>query len=115
MRRTGLCFVLLMAAGCGPRELHVTMNPDNNSGQRGFAVITDEGNSITVVVETNAPDVPGEQQVHIHKGNCGEIEGIYAPLLSLVPLKDPSRVGSTSTQVLKKGTSELVQFKEFAT
>src|SRR3954453_8985946 len=109
MRRTTLCFVLLLTAACGPREIRVTMNADNNSGQKGFATITDEGKSIKVVIETSAPTKPGTQTVHIHTGNCGEVEPIYAHLLNLEPLTGkPDRVGSTSTDVLKKGTTEKV-------
>jgi hypothetical protein len=114
MRRTALLVVLSLAAGCAPREIKVTMNSDNNSGQKGFAVITDKGKSITVEVETSAPDFEGAQNVHIHKGNCGEVEEVYAPLLNLQKLEDkPGRVGSTSTDVLKKDGSGLVQFDEF--
>ena len=88
------------------------MNADNNSGQKGFAVITDMGDSVTVVVETNEPDVAGSQLIHIHKGNCGEVEGIYADLLSLAPLPDkPGRVGSTSKEVRKRPEG-LLQFEE---
>jgi hypothetical protein len=112
MRRTALCFVLALAAGCAPREVRVTMNSDNNSGQKGFAVITDMGKSVTVVVETSAPDFTGPQNVHIHKGNCGEVEGVYADLLNLTELADkPGRVGSTSTEVRKRPEG-LLQFEE---
>lgn len=89
------------------------MNSDNNSGQKGFAVITDKGKSVTVLVETSAPDFEGSQNVHIHKGNCGEVEEVYAPLLNLQALPDkPGRVGSTSTDVLKRDGA-LLQFEEF--
>ena len=114
MRRTALLFVLSLAAGCAPQEIKVTMNSDNNSGQKGFAVITNKGKSITVEVETSAPEFVGPQNVHIHKGNCGEVEEIYAPLLNLEKLADkPDRVGSTSPEVVKKDGSGLVQFDEF--
>lgn len=114
--RLRLCFVVVMVAGCGPRELRVTMNSDNNSGQSGFAVITDKGNSVTVTVETSAPDFGDTQQMHIHRGNCGEVEPIYADLLNLMPLKDkPGRVGSTSPEVLKRQPAGAkVQFEDFA-
>ena len=117
MRRTALCFALVFAAGCAPREVRVTMNSDNNSGQKGFAVITDKGDSVTVVVETNAPEFEGPQNVHIHKGNCGEVEGVYADLLNLTALEGkPGRVGSTTIDVKKRPPPgpplESLQFEE---
>lgn len=111
MRQTALGLTLLLAAtGCGPREVRVTMNADNNSGQSGFAVLKDLGKSLTVEVETSAPDFEGTQNVHLHEGNCGEVGEIRAPLLSLAPTK-PGRVGSTSTEV-RKTTGELLTFEE---
>jgi len=44
MCQTALCFTLLMlGSAAGERELRVTMNADNNSGQSGFAVLIDRG------------------------------------------------------------------------
>jgi len=95
------CLLLVVTSACGPRQLNVTMNPDNNSGQSGFAVITDRGSKgITVTVETNAPDVEGLQPAHIHMGNCGEVGQIIGSLTppgmnSLAPSK-PGRYGLTA-------------------
>ncbi|MDP2270272.1 MAG: hypothetical protein Q8N23_30615 [Archangium sp.] len=113
MRLTALCGTLVLAA-CAPRELNVTMNADNNSGQSGFAVLIDRGQEIDVVVETSAPEFEGVQRMHLHRGNCGEVDEIYADLLNLEPLADkPDRVGSTTRGLLKRGTSEKVQFDDF--
>ncbi len=99
-----------MLVGCGPKELRVTMNSDNNSGQTGFAVLVDRGErGMTVTVETSAPDVVGAQNAHIHEGNCGEVGIIRAPLQPIALLADKAgRVGST-TQV------EGLTFKDFKT
>lgn len=112
MRQTALSLTLLLAAtGCGPREVRVTMNADNNSGQRGFAVLKDLGKSLTVELETSAPDfVEGTQLAHIHAGNCGEVGEILAALLGLAKTT-PGRFGSTSTEV-RKTTGELLTFEE---
>lgn len=115
MRPTALCFVFLIAAsGCGPRERKVTMNSDNNSGQSGFAVLTDVGGSMTVRVETNTPEfVERTQNMHIHTGNCGEVDPIVAPLNNPESLEDkPGRVGSTTTEVVRIGGGPLLQFEE---
>ena len=92
------CLLLVVTAACGPRELRVTMNSDNNSGQTGFAVITDRGaKAITVTVETSTPDYQAPQNAHIHKGNCGEVGEKVGYLLPLDSLADrPDRYGSTT-------------------
>lgn len=97
--------VLLLSVGllaCAPRELRITMNADNNSGQTGFAVLTDLGaKGMTVVVETTTPDITEPQLAHIHEGTCGEIGQIIGPLDKLKPLATkPGRFGSTTTLAL---------------
>lgn len=98
MRRS-VCFLLLLVMpACGPRELRVTMNSDNNSGQTGFAVLLDRGaKGMTVTVETSSPDFEAPQNAHIHEGNCGEVGVIRAGLNKLEALPGkPGRVGSTT-------------------
>lgn len=98
--RPMLCVLLVMAtAACGPRELRVTMNSDNNSGQTGFAVLIDRGNKgMTVTVETSAPDFDEKpQNAHIHEGDCGEVGVIRAALTPLDKLPArPDRYASTT-------------------
>ncbi len=99
MRQIALGLLLLVATGCGPTVMKITMNADNNSGQKGFAEITDRGaKGISVTVETNTPEyteVP--QNAHIHTGNCGEVGEIVSGLTPLEALKEkPGRYGSTT-------------------
>ena len=90
------------------------MNADNNSGQSGFAVLIDRGTEIDVVVETSAPEFEAVQSIHLHRGNCGEVGMIYAHLFNLEVLPDaPGRVGNTTRGVVKRGSTEKVQFKDF--
>jgi hypothetical protein len=57
------------------------MNSDNNSGQVGFAVITDRGaRGFSVLVDTIAPEFGEPQLAHIHGGSCGELDPIKAHL-----------------------------------
>ena len=116
MHRTGLCVFLIALAGCAPRELNITMKSDNNSGQTGFATITAVGRGITVVVETSAPAEEGLQSAHIHRGNCGEVEEIYAALTPLDALQGkPGRFGSTTSALKRGGDGAAVAFEEFET
>jgi hypothetical protein len=94
----GSWLLLCLLAACGPNEVRVTMNPDNNSGQAGFAVLTQTGaKKLRVVVETSAPDLATDQRAHIHEGTCGEIGPIRAGLSDLKALPEkPGRFGSTT-------------------
>lgn len=97
MRSTLWVLLVMVTAACGPRELHITMNSDNNSGQTGFAVLSDLGAKMRVLVETRAPDFDSAQNAHIHVGNCGEVGEKRGFLKQLLPLADkPGRVGSTT-------------------
>ena len=114
MRLIALCCTLVWASGCAPRELHVTMNADNNSGQSGFAVLIDRGTEIDVIVETSAPEFEAVQSIHLHRGNCGEVGMIYADLSTIDVLAGkPGRAGSTTRGVMKRDSTEKVQFKDF--
>lgn len=104
MRQIALGFLMLVATGCGPKVLKVTMNADNNSGQKGFAEITELGaKGVSVTIETNAPDFRADdpameqQKAHIHKGNCGEVGEKVGFLQPLHALADkPNRFGTTT-------------------
>ena len=119
MRPTLCLLAALATTACGPRELRVTMKSDNNSGQTGFAVVTDQGaKGITVVVETSAPENVGPQYAHIHSGNCGEVGPIRANLLKLEALTAADKVGragSTSAEVLLLNETKLMTFAMVST
>jgi hypothetical protein len=76
--------VLIAAAGalvgCGPHSVRITMKSDNNSGQAGFAVLTDQGSKTRVEVDILESLVADGQPSHVHTGSCGEIGPIVAPL-----------------------------------
>lgn len=97
----GLPLLCLLAVACAPRELRVTMNDDNNSGQAGFAVLTERPGGFTAYVETTPPIFVGEQLAHIHPGTCGELD---APRVDLARLKEAGDGGIASS------TTEVVGF-----
>ncbi|MFZ5470963.1 MAG: hypothetical protein ACOZIN_16165 [Myxococcota bacterium] len=70
-----LPLALLLLVGCGPTQVVVTMNAENNSGQSGLATLTDKGDKTRVEVSLDVSTDPGPQPVHIHEGRCGEIGG----------------------------------------
>lgn len=85
-----LALSALALLGCGPRQLRVTMNADNHSGQTGFAVITELANGVRVEVETSAPDA-APQPAHVHHGTCGEVGDKAFGLRTAT--EDPARPG----------------------
>ncbi len=113
MRSSLLAVLLVAGSACGPRELKVTLNSDNNSGQSGFAVITDLGGKqgIAVYVETSAPEYREPQLAHIHTGTCGEIGNQRGMLEALAASpENPDRFVSTTRPVPDLLTSQAFTF-----
>jgi hypothetical protein len=72
VRALGLLW-LLSASGCGAGALTFPMDPFNNSGQSGFAQLTDTGGGLEVKVQLLAGNVKLPHLAHFHTGRCGEI------------------------------------------
>jgi CHRD domain len=97
-------FALVLLAGCGETRLVVAMVAENNSGQSGTATLEERGKGLSVELVLKPIDEPGNQLVHFHKGQCGEISGpqILFPNterpIALVPLtaRDDGQVGSSN-------------------
>jgi hypothetical protein len=96
-RATGLALGALLLLGCGPRELRVTMNDDNHSGQEGFAVITQLAQGLRIEVETSFPDIDAPQPAHIHTGTCGEVgDKVFGLTAPVAIAGKPGRFGSVT-------------------
>jgi hypothetical protein len=79
------------ALALGP--VKITLHPQNNSGEIGNVVMTQDGDNVIVSVTTQyAPDVA--QPMHIHKGTCDNLEA--KPTYPLATLQN-----GTSTTTLK--------------
>lgn len=77
--RAPVLAAVLLTLGCGPQQVSVVMNAQNNSGQSGIATLTDLGASTKVVVIIHKSDVPDPEPVHLHPGRCGEIQVKITP------------------------------------
>lgn len=64
---------LVFLTACGPKQTLVVMNDQNNSGQSGYATLTEVGDKTDVLVMIHRSDFPVDQPVHFHPGRCGEI------------------------------------------
>ena len=93
------------ALALGP--VKITLHPQNNSGEIGNVVMTQDGDNGVVTVTTQyAPDGVA-QPMHIHKGTCDTLDP--KPTYPLTTLQ-----GGTSTTTLKDMTLAQLQTGGFA-
>lgn len=92
LRTLGLMLVAIatLAAGIGlgnaAGPVTVQLTPQNNSGEKGTATLTEAGAKTKVVVAvTGAPKGVG-QPLHVHKGTCAKLDP--APAYGLTTLTD---------------------------
>jgi hypothetical protein len=71
-------------AADGP--LKITLNPQNNSGEVGNVVMTQDGDNVVVTVTTENAPADTAQPIHIHKGDCAKLDP--KPTYPLVTLQD---------------------------
>ena len=98
-----LCVVLaavVLTAGCGPEVLQITMNQISGSGQTGTATLTAlDGDRTEVVVDISTGADTGNQDAHIHDGDCPGLGNIVYPLNQVI--------GGDSTTTLNVSLSEI--------
>lgn len=88
-----------LAAAMGP--LKFTLHPQNNSGEIGNVVMTQDGDNVVVTVTTeNAPSGVA-QPIHIHKGTCDTLDP--KPTYPLQTLQD----GKSTTTLKNMQLSDL--------
>jgi hypothetical protein len=68
-----LAVSIALLTGCGPSELVLSMNAENNSNQNGTATLTETAKGLNVRIELNVANDGGNQAVHLHPGRCGEL------------------------------------------
>jgi hypothetical protein len=83
--RSLLSLVLLAAAGCGANSITIAMVQQNNSGQDGYATLTEKGSETEVFVSIKRSNVGGSQTSHVHHGRCDNVGGIAAGVGSVKP------------------------------
>ena len=75
--------LLLVAAACGPASKKVVMNEDNNSGQIGTALLTEEPDGMRVEITLDKGNATGAELGHIHNGRCGSLGSASVPLTKI--------------------------------
>ena len=81
---------ILGVAGIGLAQraspLTVRLIPQNNSGESGTAMLTEDGSKTKVVLAVNGAPPGVGQPVHIHKGSCANLDA--NPAYGLTTLTD---------------------------
>jgi hypothetical protein len=81
---------ILGVAGTGLAQraapLTVRLSPQNNSGESGTAMLTEDGSKTKVVLAINGAPPGVGQPVHIHKGSCAALDA--NPAYGLTTLTD---------------------------
>lgn len=77
MKPLRIAAALMTLLACGPKQVLVVMNAQNNSGQAGVATLSEQGSKTDVLVVIHKSDAPDPQPVHFHTGRCGEIGPRY--------------------------------------
>ncbi len=100
LRLVAVLAACALAAACGPRTYTVVMNPENNSGQSGTAVLTELSKTKTrIEVSLKASDDPRPQLMHVHTNHCGEIGPVKFGLTSVTPDPKNPRKATSSTDI----------------
>ena len=92
-----LALGLLAVAPVGAQEgetLEIDLTEIDGSGVNGTAILTDEGDAVTVEIEVSGDAVVGDHPVHIHEGSCDNLDPAPA-----YPLADIDEDGLSETTI----------------
>jgi hypothetical protein len=56
----------------------IAMVQQNNSGQDGFATLTEKGEKVEILVSIKRSNIGGSQTSHVHEGRCDNVGPITA-------------------------------------
>jgi hypothetical protein len=85
-------FVVALA-GCGGSSITIAMVQQNNSGQDGFATLTEKDDKVEVLVSIKRSNIGGSQTSHVHEGRCDNVGPITAGV-GMMQLEISSKDGS---------------------
>jgi hypothetical protein len=90
-----LALGLLAVAPVGAQDsIEIDLVEIDGSGVNGTAILTDEGDAVTVEIEVSGDSVVGGHPVHIHEGTCDNLDPAPA-----YPLADIDEDGLSETTV----------------
>ncbi len=100
----GLLTLPLFASAQSPMTVNVTLNPQNNSGESGSAVLTDMGGGKTRVQITINGGPATAQPVHIHQGTCANLNPTPKyPLNSVVDGLSDTTINASLSSLMTGG------------
>ncbi len=90
---------LLPASTEAQQSVTVNLTAQNNSGQTGTAVLTQEGAGTKVVVTLS--NAPGPHPAHIHSGSCPTPGAVVFPLTSVTNGRSETTVAASIADILR--------------
>jgi hypothetical protein len=90
---------LLPASTEAQQSVTIALSPQNDSGQRGTAVLTSEGESTKVVITLE--NAPGPHPAHIHSGSCPTPGAVVYPLTSVTNGRSETVVAASIADILR--------------
>jgi hypothetical protein len=90
---------LLPANTEAQQSVTIALSPQNDSGQRGTAVLTSEGAGTKVVISLE--NAPGPHPAHIHSGSCPTPGAVVYPLTSVVNGRSETVVAASIADILR--------------
>ena len=94
--------VRMLLGNVGQRKLVVSLLADSNSGQSGYAEITEKNGKAKVEIVLAGIPVPSKQPAHIHAGNRPNLGAVKYPLNDVVNGRSETMLGITFDQLLSE-------------
>lgn len=91
-----------VATQSAANQLVVTLKAENNSGEDGIAILSEEDGKVKVLV-TLASAVKDPQPAHIHEGACPDVGAIKWPLTNVVNGSSETTIDATMADVTAAG------------
>lgn len=74
--------MLLVLTSCGGRSVTIAMTQQNNSGQNGYATLSDGNLGIEIKVFVARSAFEGTQAAHVHTGRCDNVGPVQYAIVS---------------------------------
>ncbi len=94
--------VRLLLGNVGQRKLVVALLADSNSGQNGYAEITEKNGKAKIEIVLAGTPTPSRQPAHIHVGNRPNLGAVKYPLSDVVNGRSETMLGITFDQLLSE-------------
>lgn len=102
-----LAFVIagaISTASAATSTATVTIKAQNDSGESGTAMLTQQGSDVQVYIVLTGAPATTPQPAHIHDGTCADLKGVAYALTNVVDGKSTTIVKDVTIDKLLGGT-----------